>query len=52
MDRNIAISIIYDIINSGIISEELEENLRSIASAIEEDNWIGEIKTPCNGRGC
>jgi len=52
MDREYTINTIYDIINSGIIREDLEEYLMQIALAIERDNWTGEIEPPCNGRGC
>ena len=43
-DRTEAILTIYDVINSGIISDELEEDLRDIANAIQDNNWTGEIE--------
>lgn len=43
-DRIEAILTIYDVINSGIISDELEEDLRDIANAIQGNNWTGEIE--------
>lgn len=43
-DRTEAILTIYDVINSGIISDELEEDLRDIANAIQGNNWTGEIE--------
>lgn len=52
MDREYAISVIYEIINSNIIKEELEEDLRQIALAIERDDLVGEIEIPRKGRGC
>lgn len=52
MDKNIAVSIIYEVINSDILREDLEDSLVKIAKAIETDNWTREIKEPGNGRGC
>lgn len=51
MDRNIAVSIIYELINSGILKENLEESLVEIANSIESDDWDGEIELPLKGRG-
>lgn len=39
MTRIEASHIIYEIINSGIISEELEDNLQDIANTICEDSF-------------
>lgn len=51
MDRNIAVSIIYELINSDILKEDLEESLIEIANSIESDDWDGEIELPLKGRG-
>ena len=40
MDREDAIIVLYDIINSGIISDELEQKLIDIANAIENDSLL------------
>lgn len=42
MDRQSAVSTIYDLINSYILKEELEERLIRIGVAIEYDKWLGE----------
>lgn len=52
MDREGAVIVLYDIINSGIISDELEQKLIDIANAIENDSFVGEIEEKSNGRGC
>lgn len=52
MDREDAVIVLYDIINSGIISDELEQKLIAIANAIENDSFVGEIEEKSNGRGC
>ena len=44
IDREDAVIVLYDIINSGIISDELEQKLIDIANAIENDSFVGEIE--------
>lgn len=47
MTRSEASYVIYEIINSGIISEELEEELKDVANAICEDSF-----EKCLGQEC
>lgn len=42
MDREDAVYTIYEIINSGILKEDLEDSLIEIANAIENDDWQRE----------
>ena len=49
MDREDAVIVLYDIINSGIISDELEQKLIDIANAIENDSFVGEIEEKKQG---
>lgn len=39
MTRNEAVKIIYEVINSGIISEELEQELTDVAHSICSDSF-------------
>ena len=39
MTRKEAINVIYEVINSGIISEEIEDNLQKIINCICEDDF-------------
>lgn len=39
LDREDAVIIIHQIINSGIISDELENELIEICNRIENDDW-------------
>ena len=47
MTRSEASYVIYEIINSGIISEKLEEELEDVANAICEDSF-----EKCSGQEC
>lgn len=39
MGRKEAVNVIYEIINSDIINEELEDKLNEIANCIEDDSF-------------
>jgi len=48
--RQEAINVLYQIMNSGIIDEELEDALQEIANCIEDENYlkIHSWGMPCN----
>lgn len=52
MTRNEAVMVIYEVINSGIISEELEQELTDVAHSICSNSFSDCEQTSPHCEGC